>query len=152
MLGAYVLDRCCDFRGIVEMGKFVRPWAMLLHVPLDVLSQVTESLPFVIARAFVREIAADPLKRMSTRTVRREPEQLKTAVACQPLLDGFGFLHTVGSHDDREARHCWRWIGVIPKRQEGTNQPIIVASPKTREHLARRQLKRPGEIWPSCPL
>jgi hypothetical protein len=69
-------------------------------VPLDVLYQITESFPFVISRAFVMDIAKDPLNRIGTRTVRRQPEHLKTGVAYQPLFDGFRFMNTVviGDH------------------------------------------------------
>src|SRR5262249_7142275 len=71
LLGGYVLDRCCDFRGIVEMGKSVLPWAIRLHVPLDVLYQIAEAFPFVMACAFVMDIAENPLHRIGTRIVGR---------------------------------------------------------------------------------
>jgi hypothetical protein len=61
LLGGSVLDRCCDFRGIVEMEKFVLPWSIRLHVPLDILYQIAEVFPFVIACAFVVDIAKRPL-------------------------------------------------------------------------------------------
>jgi hypothetical protein len=68
-LGGDMLDHYCDFRGIVEMGKFVLPWPIRLHVPLDVLYQIAEAFPFVIARAFVMDIAEDALNRIGTRAV-----------------------------------------------------------------------------------
>ena len=70
-LGGYVLDRCCDLRGIIEMGEFVPPWTICLHVLLDVLYQIAEAFPFVVPCAFVMYIAEDPLNRIGTRTVRR---------------------------------------------------------------------------------
>jgi len=94
-LGGYVLDRCRDLRGIIEMGELIRPWSIFLHVPLDVLYQITESFPFVSAGAFVMDIAADPLNRIGARTVCRQPEHLTTGVAYQPLFNGFRFMNTV---------------------------------------------------------
>jgi len=39
-LGGYALDRRCDLRCIIELGAFVLPWSICLHVPLDVLHQI----------------------------------------------------------------------------------------------------------------
>ena len=80
LLGGDVLDRRCDLRGIIEMGEFVLPRSIRLHVPLDVLDQIAEAFPFVIARAVVMDIAKDPLNRIGTRAIRRQPQQLKTRV------------------------------------------------------------------------
>src|SRR5262247_1697831 len=35
--------------GIIEVGKFVLPWAILLHMLLNVLHQITEAFSLVIA-------------------------------------------------------------------------------------------------------
>ena len=70
-LDGYALDRRCDFRGIIEMGEFVLPWPIRLHVPLDVLYQIAEAFPCVVACAFVMDVAADPLNRVGPWTVGR---------------------------------------------------------------------------------
>jgi putative transposase len=146
LLSGYALDRRGDLRGIIEMGEFVLPWPIRLYVPLDVLYQIAEAFPCVVACAFVMDIAEDPLNRIGPWTVRREPEQLKTGVACQPLLDGLGFMHTVGIHDARDARDCWRWGGAVQQRQEVTKQPVIFSRPKAIQHLASSEMQRPSEI------
>src|SRR5215217_8341323 len=48
LLSGYALDRRCDLRCLIEPGEFVLPWAILLHMPLDVLYQVAEAFPCVI--------------------------------------------------------------------------------------------------------
>src|SRR5262245_938482 len=95
-----VLDCRCDFRGIIEMGEFVLPWSMLLQVPLDVLHQIAEAFPLMVACALVTHIAEHTFHRIGPWTVRRSSEQLKTGVMCQPLRDRFGFMTTVVIHDD----------------------------------------------------
>ena len=94
-LGSYVLDRRCDFRGSLEMGEPVLPRAMLFHRPLDILYQIAEALPCVVAGALVVDIAADPLNQVGPGTGGREPEQRQPGGVGQPLLDGFGCMHTV---------------------------------------------------------
>jgi len=63
-LGSYVLDRRCDFRGIIELGEPILPRSILFHMPLDILYQVAEAFPFVVACALVVDIAEDPLNRV----------------------------------------------------------------------------------------
>lgn len=70
-LGSYVFDRCCDLRGIIELGEPVLPWSMLFYMLLDVLDQVTEAFSPVVSCAFVVDIAEDPLNRIDTSTVCR---------------------------------------------------------------------------------
>jgi hypothetical protein len=94
-LGGYALGSRCDLRGIIEPGELVLPWAIFLHVLLDVLHQVTEALPFVVPGTLVVHIAERPLTRMSTWTIGWQPDQGKLWMGCQPLLDGFGFMNTV---------------------------------------------------------
>ena len=36
----YALDRRYDLRSIIYLREFVRPWPVLLHVPLDILHQI----------------------------------------------------------------------------------------------------------------
>jgi hypothetical protein len=79
--GGYALDSRCDFRGIIELGEFVLPWAICLHVLLDVLHQIAEPFPFMVPCALVVHIAERPLNRIGTRTVRRQPEHLKARMA-----------------------------------------------------------------------
>ena len=45
LLSGYVLDRRCDLRCIIEMGEPVLPWAILLHMPLDVLFVRDDDMP-----------------------------------------------------------------------------------------------------------
>ena len=71
LLSGYVLDSRRDLRGIIEMGEPVLPWAIGLHRPLDILYQITEAFPLVVACALVVDITDDPLNRVSTRTVGR---------------------------------------------------------------------------------
>jgi hypothetical protein len=70
-LGGYVLDRRCDLQCIREVGESVLPGAMLFHVPLDILHQITEAFPLMIPCALVVHIAEHPLNGVGTRTVRR---------------------------------------------------------------------------------
>ena len=48
LLRGYTLDSRCDFRCIIEPGKFVLPWSIGLHVLLDVLHQIAETFPFMV--------------------------------------------------------------------------------------------------------
>ena len=145
-LGGYVLDRCRDLRGIIEMGELIRPWSIFLHVPLDVLYQITESFPLVIAGAFVMDIAEDPLNRIGTRTVRRQPEHLKTGVVCQPLFNGFRFMNTVVIGDHIDARNLSSRVRGVQQGQEFPKQPIVFTRPEAVEHLASGEMQRPSEI------
>ena len=70
-LGSEVLDRRCDFRGIIELGEFVLPWAMRLQVLLDVLYQIAETFPLMVPCTLIVHLAEDPLNRIGARTVRR---------------------------------------------------------------------------------
>ena len=70
-LGGYVLDRCRDLRGIIEMGELVLPWAILFHMTLDIFDQIAEAFPLVIPCALIVDIAEHPLNRIGTRTVSR---------------------------------------------------------------------------------
>src|SRR5262245_13756021 len=100
------------------MGEPVRPWAILFHLTLDILHQSAEAFPLLMPWALLVDIAKPPLHGVRTRTVRREPEQRKTGVVRQPLLNGRGFRKTVVIHDDGEARHCGRWGRVAQQGQE----------------------------------
>jgi hypothetical protein len=64
-LGGYVLDCRCDLRCLIELREFVLPWSILLHVLLDVLYQIAEAFPFVVACAFVMDITEGPLNRIA---------------------------------------------------------------------------------------
>jgi len=87
------------------MEQFVPPWPILLHVPFDVLNQIAEAFPFVVASACVMDIAEDPLNRIGTWTVRRLLEQRNSGVVGQPLLDGFGLMNThVRCRDETESK------------------------------------------------
>jgi hypothetical protein len=99
LLSGDVLDRRGDLRSLIEMGEPVLPWAIGLHMPLDILYQIAEAFPCVIACAFVVDIAEDPLNRVGMWTVGRQPKQRKPGVVSQPLLDGFGLMNTVVIHD-----------------------------------------------------
>jgi hypothetical protein len=76
-LGGYALDSRRDPRGIIELGEFVPPGTICLHVLLDVLYQIAETFPFMVPCALVVYIAEHPLNRIGTRTVRWQPEQRK---------------------------------------------------------------------------
>jgi hypothetical protein len=104
LLGSYALDRRCDCRGIIELGEFVLPGPMCLHMPLDVPSHVTEAVPLMLPCALGVHLAERALHRGGTRTVWRPPASLKARVTGQPLPDGFGCMHTVVIHNDIEAR------------------------------------------------
>ena len=70
-LSGYVLDRRGDLRGILEMGEPVLPWAILCHMPLDILHQIAEAFPCVISCTFIMHIAERSLDRVGTWTVGR---------------------------------------------------------------------------------
>ena len=71
LLSGDVLDRRGDLRGLIELGEPVLPWAIGLHMLLDILYQIAEAFPFVVACALVVDITEDPLNRVSTWTVGR---------------------------------------------------------------------------------
>src|SRR5215831_7038692 len=71
LLGGYVLDGRCDRMCIIEMGKFVLPWSILLYVLLDVRHEIAKAFPFVVPGTLVVHIAERPFNRVGTRTVRR---------------------------------------------------------------------------------
>jgi hypothetical protein len=55
--GGYTLDSRRDLRSIIELGEFVPPWAICLHVLRDVLHQIAETFPFMVPCALVVYIA-----------------------------------------------------------------------------------------------
>ena len=63
--------RRCDFRGIIELGEPILPRSILFYMPLDILYQVAEAFPFVVACALVVDIAEGPLNRVGPWTVGR---------------------------------------------------------------------------------
>jgi hypothetical protein len=82
LLSGDVLDRCCDLRGIIEMGEPVLPWAILFQRPLDILHQVTEAFPFVIPCALIMHITEGPLNGIGPGAICWQPEQGKSWVVC----------------------------------------------------------------------
>src|SRR5262249_27344534 len=70
-LGGYTLDSRGDLRSIIELGEFVLPWSIFLHVLLDVLHQIAETFPFVVPCTLVVHIAERPLDRVGPWTVGR---------------------------------------------------------------------------------
>ena len=70
LLSGYMLDHRCDFRGVIEMGEPVLPWAVRFHMLLYILHQIAEAFPLVIPGALVVNIAKHPLNGVGTRTVR----------------------------------------------------------------------------------
>jgi hypothetical protein len=73
-------------------------------MPLHILYHIPSTFACVVPCALVMDIAKHPLNGVGTRTVRWEPQQHQPGVACQPLLNGFRFMHTVIIHDDVEGR------------------------------------------------
>ena len=71
LLSGDVLDRRGNLRSLIEMGEPVLPWAIVLHMPLDILYQSAEAFPLMIPCTFVVDIAKDPLDGVGPRTVRR---------------------------------------------------------------------------------
>ena len=115
-LCGYALDSRCDLRGILELGAFVLPWSIFVHVLLNILHQVTEAFAFVVPCALVMHLTERPLNRVGTWAVCREPKQRKAGVTGQPLGHGFGCMTTVVIHDDIDARHCRGWLCGIQQR------------------------------------
>ena len=71
LLGAYALNRRCDLRGIIELGEFVLPRSIFLHLPLYILHEVAEAFPFVVPCALVMHITERPLNWVGPWAVRR---------------------------------------------------------------------------------
>ena len=82
-------------------------------MPLDVLHQVAEAFAFVVPCALIMHITERPLNGVGPWTVGRQPEQLKTGVAYQPLLHRFGFMDTVVIHHDRDTRDLGSWVRAV---------------------------------------
>ena len=71
LLRGDVLDCRGDLLGLIEMGESVLQWAIGLHMLLDILYQIAEAFPFVVACALVVDITKDPLNGVGTWTVGR---------------------------------------------------------------------------------
>src|SRR5262249_47326577 len=56
-LSSYSLDRGGDLWILIELGEMVSPGAIRLHVPFDVLHQITQAFPCVVPCALVMDIA-----------------------------------------------------------------------------------------------
>jgi hypothetical protein len=78
--GPHALDSRCDLRCIIELGEFVPPWSIFVHVPLDILHQVTEAFSCVVPRALVLHITERSLNGIGPWTIRWPPQQCKTWV------------------------------------------------------------------------
>ena len=70
-LSGDLLDRSRDVRLLIEPGEIVPPWSILLYVPLDILHQIAEAFPCVIACTFIMHIAERSLNWVGTWTVSR---------------------------------------------------------------------------------
>ena len=136
--GGYTLDSRCDLRCIIELGEFVLPWSIFVHVPLDSLHQVTEAFSCVVPCALVMHITERSLNGIGPWTIRWQPQQFKAWVTGQPLLDGFGFMNTVVIDDDIDARHCGCSIRGVQQSLEVPKQPIVFSRTKTIQHFAGR--------------
>ena len=145
LLSGDVLDRCGDLRGIIKMGEPVLPWAMLFHMPLDILPQIAETFPLMSPWTFVVDIAQDPLDGVGPRTVRREPEQRKTWRTGDPLVDGFRFMNAGVLHDNIDTRHLSSRVRAVQQRQEFPKQAILFTRAETIEYFASRQMQRASQ-------
>ena len=105
-LSGSLLDRRRDVWVLIELGGVVAPWSMLLYMPLGILHQIAEALPFVSPGTCVMHIAERSLNRVGPGTGGREPEPLKTGVTGQLLGDGFRCMPTIILDDDIEAGHA----------------------------------------------
>ena len=154
-LSRYTLDHCGDLRGIIEPGEFVLPGAIFLHMLLDVLHQITEAFPLVIARALIMDIAERPLNRIGAWTIGRQPQQHTSGVARQPLLNGFGFMDTVIIDHYREPGHPGGGVGVIEQRQEVTKKRIGFPGAEAMGQSPSREVERSGQrvlcVLARCP-
>jgi hypothetical protein len=142
LLGRAGLDRCRALRGIRHRGEVVRPWSRRLHVSRDVLPQSASAFPCVGPCALGVDIATHPRTRVGTRTGRREPEARQAGVARQPLLNGFGGMHTVGIHHARETWHPGSGGRLGQPRPAGTQPSRVGARAEAMPQLARGE--RPG--------
>jgi len=123
LLGGNILGRCCDLRGIIELGEFVLPWPVLLHMPLDILYQIAEAFPFVVPCALVMHITERPLNRISPRTIRQQPQQLKFGDQLGPFLYPAQFVEPA-------AHSLHRYLNTVfglERRREGSTAPARAA-------------------------
>src|SRR5262245_18802036 len=70
---SYLLDRGSDFWVLIELGEMVSPGAIRLHVPFDVLHQITQAFPCVVPCALVIDIAERSLNGIGPWTIRWQP-------------------------------------------------------------------------------
>src|SRR5678815_3530089 len=114
-----------------------------LHMLLHILDHIAQAFPFVVPCALVVDIAEHPLNGVGPWTVRRQPQQHKTGVTGQPLLDGFCFMDTVVIYHDIDTRYPWRWVGGVQQGQEVPKQSIVFARPKAIQHLTGGKMQCP---------
>ena len=145
-LSRYTLDHCGDLRGIIEPGEFVLPGTIFLHMPLDILHQITEAFPLVIARALIMDISERSLNRIGAWTIGRQPQQPKSGVARQPLLNGFGFMDTVIIDHHIDPGHPGSGVGVIKQRQQVTKKHVGFPRAEAMVQYPSREVERACQI------
>jgi len=67
-------------------------------------------------------------------------------MACQPLLDGFGFVNPGIIHHDREVRDPWSWVAPVQCGQAIAKQPLVLAGAAAIKQYARRKLQSSGQL------
>src|SRR5882724_6348546 len=65
------LDGGGDFGCIIEVGQFVEPRSILAEVPLNIADQISQALPFMVARALIVHVAKDSLNGIRLGTICR---------------------------------------------------------------------------------
>ena len=146
LLSSYPLDYCGDLRGIIEPGEFVLPGAIFLHMFLDILHQITEAFPLVIARALIMDIAERRLNRIGTWTIGGQPQQHKPGVTRQPLLHSFGFMDAIIIDHHIDPGYPGSGVGVLKQRQQVTKKRIGFPGAEAMVQDPCREVERSCQI------
>src|SRR5262249_14184632 len=143
-LGCYGLDGLHGLRCRIELGEFVLPRAIFLHVLFYVLYHIAETFSFVMPCAFAMHIAKHSLHRIGPWTVRRQPEERTTRMACQPRLDGVRFMKTVVIHHDIHTCDAWSRVGTVQYGQKVAKQPMVFTRAQVGESVASGKMECPS--------
>jgi hypothetical protein len=76
------------------------------------------------------DIAERPLNGIGPGTIRGQPQQFKTWVPGQPLLDGFGFMNTIVVDDDIDRVTSDAGYSVSSSIKRSRNKPLFLRGPR----------------------
>jgi hypothetical protein len=110
----------------------------------DIPDQPIKTLPPMIARAFVVNVAECPFDRICLRAIARQPQHLKSWMLCEPADDGSGLMDFVVVRHDEDALNL-RAAKFGESHEQLSEQEIVFTFPDDIVNLPSPIVERTGQ-------